>query len=260
MDDAVLVERQRRSQLEAYRSTLSRIGPGSRGVELEPGLFASVVPSTPHASVTNSVHYADPERVAARHDDLLELYDRAGCRAWTVWVRPHDDALVDALLARGHRFDAAPALMAAVLADMDLTPRVPLDLGPAAGWAAFGPINEAAYGVPAGAFSRAFAVAPPDLGARPLVARLDGSPVACAAWLPTAEGDCSIQMVATLPEAQGRGLASELLREALRRAAAEGCTTTTLEGSRAGTSVYERLGYRTLATLRMVEHRVAPPS
>lgn len=260
MDDAVLARRQRRSQLAAYRTGIARLGPGSRGVEVEDGLFASVVPSTPDVSVTNSVLYADPERVLERHDDLLALYDRAGCRAWTVWVRPGDDALVDALLDRGHRLDATPALMAGVLADMDLEPRAALDLEPEPGFAAFGPINEAAYGAPAGAFRRAFAQAPAGVELRPLVARLDGRPAACAAWLPTDEGDCAIQMVATLPEAQGRGLASGLLRAALRRARAAGCTTTTLEGSRAGASVYERLGYRTLATLRMLEHRAAPPA
>lgn len=259
MDAAALIERQRRSQLEAYRTTYSRLGAGARGVALD-GLFASVVPATPHASVTNSVVYDDPERVLAHHEQLCALYADAGCRAWTVWVRPGDDALADALLARGHRVDAEPALMGASLADLDLTPRVELDLDPAPGLAALGAINEAAYGVPAGAFTPAFKETTGAVGARPLVARLDGRPVACAAWLPTAEGDCSIQLVATLPEAQGRGLASELLREALRRARGEGCTTTTLEGSRAGVGAYARLGYRTLATLRMLEHRIAPPS
>lgn len=259
MDAAGLIERQRRSQLEAYRSTYARLGPGSRGVDLG-GVFASVVPATPYASVTNSVLYEDPARVLERHDDLLDLYAQAGCHAWTVWVRPEDDALAEALVERGHGRDAEPALMGAVIADLDLAPRIALDLDPDADFSAFGSINEAAYGVPPGAFSRCFAVAPGDVGARPLVARVDGAAVACAAWLPTGEGDCSIQLVATLPEMQGRGLASELLREALRRAAGEGCTTTTLEGSPAGVGAYTRLGYRTLATLRMLEHRTAPTS
>lgn len=257
MDDAELIARERRSQLECYRGSFCRFGAGARGVELEPGLFASVVPATPNASITNSVLYEDPGRVIARHDELLELYAGAGCQAWTVWVRPEDDDLAAELVALGHRVDAEPALMGARIADLDLAPRLQLDLDAEPDWADLGPINEAAYGTPPGAFTAAFTRTAPGVGLRPLVARVDGRPVACAAWLPTAEGDCPIQIVATLPQAQGRGIASELMREVLRRAREHGCTTTTLEGSRAGTPVYERMGYRTLARLRMLEHRAS---
>jgi len=257
VDAAVLIAREQRSQLECYRSSFSRFGTGARGVVLEEGLFACVVPATPHRSILNSVLYTDPERVLAHHEHLLALYGDAGCTAWAVWVRPGDDALVEELLARGHHLDAEPTLMAAVLDELDLNPRVALELDPDPRWPDLGPINEAAYDLAAGTFAGALGRVPLDVGLRPLVARLDGLPVACVSWMATAEGDCAIQSVATLPEARGRGLASELLREALRRARAAGCSTTTLEGTAAGTPVYERLGYRTLGTLRMLEHRRA---
>lgn len=261
MDDAELIARERRSQRECYRSAYSCFGADARAVEIAPGLLACVVPATPHASITNAVVYDDPRLVLDRHDELLALYADAGCAAWTVWVRPGDDALVDGLHARGHRLDAEPALMAAVIDDLELDSDGPdaLDLDPEPAWADAGPINEAAYATPPGAFAPAFADVAAGMPLRPLVARLDGAPAACAAWLPTAEGDCSIQVVATLPQAQGRGLASDLLREALRRARDHGCTTTSLEGSPAGTPVYERLGYRTLGRLRMLEHRRPAP-
>jgi ribosomal protein S18 acetylase RimI-like enzyme len=65
-----------------------------------------------------------------------------------------------------------------------------------------------------------------------------------------------VQLVATRPEARRRGLAGELLRLALREAAARGLKTTTLEATAAGAPVYSRLGYRDLGELQMWERRV----
>lgn len=257
MDAAALSARARRSRMACYRSGFSRFGDAAHGVDVAEGLFACVVPATPNRSVLNSVLYADPEPVLARHGELLALYDAAGCSAWAVWVHDGDDVLADGLLERGHHLDARPTLMGAVLDEMDLEPRVELDLDPEPRWPDVGPINEAAYGLPTGTFAGAVERIPADVALRPLVARIDGRPAACAAWLHSDDGDCAVQSVATLPEAQGRGLAGELLREALRRARAAGCTTTTLDATAAGAPVYERLGYRALSPMRMLEHRRA---
>jgi GNAT superfamily N-acetyltransferase len=69
--------------------------------------------------------------------------------------------------------------------------------------------------------------------------------------------DCLIACVATVSEARGKGLASRLILQALVDARERGCTTTTLQASRAGAPVYERLGYRDYGALQMWEHR--PP-
>ena len=74
------------------------------------------------------------------------------------------------------------------------------------------------------------------------------------------EGDCGVYAVATVPEARGRGLTSALLAHALADARERGCTTTTLEATRMGHSVYERLGYRPLGPVAMWERRRAPDS
>jgi ribosomal protein S18 acetylase RimI-like enzyme len=71
------------------------------------------------------------------------------------------------------------------------------------------------------------------------------------------DGDAGVTYVAARPEARGRGLVAALTREALRDAAARGCTTTTLEATKLGRPVYDRLGYRSLGTLEMWERRVA---
>lgn len=251
MRDEELDRRERRSQLACYR-LLAQGSPGSFGIEPVPGVFASVVPVTAQASIANSVLYAaDPDAVLAVYDDLARAYDEAGVRAWTVWVRPGDDALAAALEQRGHELDSMPALMGAPIDELDLDGPVELDLDPAPRWDVLAELNERAYGLPPGVMRGGF----DEMGGMELLmARVDGAPVAGLAWL-AEDGDCIAAFVATLPEARGRGLATMLMRRMLLDARDAGCTTATLEGSRLGAPVYSRLGYRTLGELRMMEHR-----
>ena len=112
-------------------------------------------------------------------------------------------------------------------------------------------INDAAYGW-AGEFARGFTRRRRNL--RLYGARLGGEDVACAAWLRVGD-DCAVYFVASLPEARGRGLATDLMIRMLTDALAEGCTTTTLQASKAGYPIYRRLGYRDLGALEMWERR-----
>ena len=68
-------------------------------------------------------------------------------------------------------------------------------------------------------------------------------------------GDCSIWWVATIPEASGRGLAAGLIRRALADGRARGDEISTLQATRLGRPVYERLGYRGFGTIEMWERR-----
>ena len=67
--------------------------------------------------------------------------------------------------------------------------------------------------------------------------------------------DCHVGLVATVPDAQRRGLAGRLLAGALAAARERGQSTTTLIASGAGRPVYERLGYRPLGAIEMWERR-----
>ena len=59
------------------------------------------------------------------------------------------------------------------------------------------------------------------------------------------DGSLYVALVATLPEAQRRGLAEATMREALKAAHdATGCRQTSLHATQAGYAVYERMGYR----------------
>jgi ribosomal protein S18 acetylase RimI-like enzyme len=65
------------------------------------------------------------------------------------------------------------------------------------------------------------------------------------------DGDCSVQYVATRPDAQRLGHGLALLGSALARAYDRGVRTTSLQSSQAGMPLYRRLGYRTVGQLEL---------
>ncbi len=68
-------------------------------------------------------------------------------------------------------------------------------------------------------------------------------------------GDRHVTLVATAPEARGRGLASALLATALADAREQGLQSSSLIATRMGAPLYERLGYRAVGTIQMWERR-----
>jgi GNAT superfamily N-acetyltransferase len=218
------------------------------------GVTAAVVPACPERSVVNCVIYSDASALGAVLDELADEYERAGVRAWTVWV-PEDDAEAASLLeAAGHVLDARPAAMARGLDDLELRPPPDLDLvEPDMAEAAR--VNDAAYGFP-GDFERAFRSVPQE-PAYLYLATDDGAP-ACTVLTYEDDGECGIYLVATLPEARGRGLATALMSYALLEARGRGCTTTSLQATMRGRPVYERLGYRDIGAMHMWEQRRPP--
>ncbi len=255
MDDDALRARHAAGQRALY-AAVTPATAGGRVLELAGGAVqAAIAPAVPGVSLFNAAVYADGPALLGVRDELAAVYDAAGVRAWTVWVRPGDDAVAAGLRAAGHAHDGRPLLMAADLDAMDLEPRAGLDLDPRPSFADLADLNDAAYGAPRGTF--AAAVGGLDgAGPRAWVARADGRP-AVALSLALHDGDAYVWLVATAPAARGRGLASELLRRALRTARDEaGATTTTLEATAMGEGVYRRLGYRDLGRLGMWEHRV----
>jgi GNAT superfamily N-acetyltransferase len=240
----------------AYRSLwpfCRMIAGASESARLEErdGLIASVVPVTPERSVMNSVAYEDVAVLERALDGLAGLHADAGVRAWTVWVPVGDEEAPRVLERAGHRLDATPAAMALELDRFERSPSASLDLDRDPEPAAIGAINDAAYGFE-GAFSRAFSRRPDDL--RLYAARVDGEPVACAGAIHN-EGDCGIYLVATDPEARGRGLAADLVTVALNEAREAGCVTASLQSTAMGKPVYLRLGFRDFGPLQMWERR-----
>ena len=253
MDDSSLYAGGHAGLRQFYR-LVGRASPESRVVELQ-GVTASVVPATPERSVVNSVVYDTATNLEHALAELASEYERAGVLAWTVWV-PADDARATALLAdAGHVLDGDPAAMALELEMLDAPAPDDLDLEPEPRVATLAALNDRAYTYGGDHFARALNSMP---GFHVHVARVGGQP-ACGLGTHDHEGDCSVTLVATWPEARGRGLARKLLTHALLEARERGCTTSSLQATRLGYPVYRRIGYRDLGPIQMWERRRPQP-
>lgn len=217
-----------------------------------PGLLAAVVPSSPQRSFFNSVFYSDPAALSAEIEALAGAYVSHGVDAWTVWVPDEDRDSAQMLAARGHVLDASPRAMAMELAD--LGPEPPGPEGVEEGLidaAACAALNDRAYGFGPEGFAASIAG---ETSIQWRGAFADGEPLGCVGTIAIGD-DCLITGVATPPEHRGRGIASWLVRGALADARERGTVTASLQASRAGTSIYERLGFRDFGFLEMWERR-----
>ena len=252
LDDAALLARNRRGLVAEL--ALFASGRSAR-LARWPGVVASIAPATPDRSLFNGVAADDAAALAACYDALRDAYAEAGVRAFTVWVDPGDQALADACAARGHVLDSTPTAMGAPLDAIAAPPVGDLDWSETRDVALVARINDAAYSFPPPAWSAGIGGLPD--GWRAYVARLDGEVVGALMCFESPDGDVAISGVATLPAAQGHGIATRLLAVALAEARTRGAVTTTLQASSAGRPVYARLGYRDLGAMQMWERRSA---
>ena len=215
------------------------------------GVRAAVVPECPERSVVNCVCYDSAAQLEAALEELAAIYDAAGVHAWTVWVPPSDDRAATLLEDAGHVLDAAPEAMGMELSTAE-RPSAPLDWTRHADLSVVGPLNDRAYGYD-GSFERALEGVHADALAI-YAASLDGRPASCCITL-RCGSDCHVTLVATVPEARGRGLAGTLLGHALADARERGLATSSLVATKAGHPLYERLGYRGVGAVEMWERR-----
>ena len=249
MADEALWERMHKSMWMAFRAVPA--ASSGRSLELD-GVLAGVTPAVPERSLPNSVLYETEDALAAALPTLTEAYAAAGIRAWTVWVPEHHERARAVLADAGHKLDATPTAMFADLHAVE-APResdpVP-DSKPMLAY--LGRINDAAYAT-GDSFRRILGDGPADSRFN-YIARLEDRAVASVVSQDHG-GDCSIWWVATVPEARGRGLAQGLMRRALADGRARGCEVSTLQATKLGRPVYERLGYRAFGTIEMWERR-----
>jgi GNAT superfamily N-acetyltransferase len=225
--------------------------PDSRVIRRD-GLIASVVPATPQRSIFNSVFHTDTGVLAAELDRIAAVYDDAGVRAWTVWVTDGDRAGAELLEGRGHALDTSPRVMALELANLASEPPQPDGIELRAGDAAVAAaLNDRAYGYGPDGFRAALAV---DAGIVWHFAAEGEETIGCVGSIPVGD-DCVITGVATPPEYRRRGIAGWLLWKALDRARAEGFMTGSLQASKAGAAVYERLGFSDFGFFELWERR-----
>jgi GNAT superfamily N-acetyltransferase len=250
IDDAEL----RRRAIAGLRDEVEAFGSGhpeSRLIRRE-GLLASVTPATPQRSLFNSVYYEDPGALRAELDPLAETYEAAGIRAWTVWVPDEDRETAGLLAGRGHLLDAEPRAMAFDLVDLAAVPPAPDGVEARAGDASVAAeLNDRAYGYGPDAFRAALGG---ETSLRWQVAYGDGEPVSVVGTIEVGD-DCCVTGVATPPEHGGRGIASWLLCRDLAAARERGMRTASLQATKAGAPIYERLGFRDLGYVEMWELR-----
>jgi GNAT superfamily N-acetyltransferase len=251
MSDRDLWERMHRSMWVAFRAV--PVASSGRVLELD-GVLAGLTPAVPERSLPNSVLYDSEDALAAALPTLADAYDAAGIHAWTVWVPEHHERARRLLADAGHKLDAAPTAMIAELDQVE-PPRpddpVP-DAEPSLG--DLGRINDLAYGTE-DAFQRILGDGPADPRFNYIARQRDRAVASVVSQ--DHRGDCSIWWVATVPEARGQGLAAGLMRRALADGRARGCEVSTLQATKLGRPVYERLGYRGFGAIEMWERRAA---
>jgi GNAT superfamily N-acetyltransferase len=241
-----------RRALRAFVRLLGRSSEGSSVLHRD-GVIASIVPAVPARSVINSVVYRDAGALASALEELANAFKGAGVAAWTVWVPDGEPAAAALLADAGHRLDAEPVAMVRELADLPSPGATGLDWGPAAP-EDVGRINDLAYGFEVGTFGAAIAHVPADAFLRLYEARVEGEPVSVVGTLDEGS-DCGIYLVATLKEHRGQRLAGKLLHVALAEARERGLRTSTLQSTKFGYPVYERLGYQPVCPIQMWERR-----
>jgi GNAT superfamily N-acetyltransferase len=237
---------------------IALFGESSAGSELMllPGVVASVSPATPDRSLFNGVLADSTAELLDAYPLLEERYAQAGVRAFTVWGDASDDALAAALTERGHVLDGSPEAMSQEIPLLTLSSASELDWYETRELSVVARLNDIAYGHTANAFASALTrLADPRW--RAFVARASGSEPCALLTYESELGDCGISCVATLPEARGQGLASRLISVAIAAAAERGAHTSSLQATRKGRPVYERLGFRGHGPMNMWERRAA---
>lgn len=254
MGPAVDEQELRRRAIDGVRDEVEAFGSGAPSSRLirRRGLVASLTPASPQRSLFNSVFLDDPTVLGREYGGLAQAYDDAGVRAWTVWVADEDRASAELLAGCGHILDAAPRAMAMELRQPPEVPAPPdgIEPGPCDAPTAAA-LNDLAYGYDENGFRAALAA---ETSIRWRGAYAGGEAVGCVGTIEVGD-DCCVTGVATPAEHRGRGIASWLLLRALAEAHAGGALTASLQATKAGAPIYERLGFVDLGFIEMWELR-----
>jgi GNAT superfamily N-acetyltransferase len=236
--------------LDSLRSFCTLIASGttdSRVLAFD-GLSASIAPHARAGSAANSVVYENSESLVESLDRLAIAYEEAGVESWCVWVPEGDRHVTSRLAGAGYELTDTRTAMGLELERLGGEMDGRLESSPVATIGEVAMINDRAYGY-AGSFAHTLARLPAD-AALLYVLRAGDDPAACLMALDEGE-DCGLYLVATVPEAQGRGLATALTMRALVDGRKRGCTTSTLQANPTSESFYLRLGYRQLGVLEL---------
>ncbi|WP_426756359.1 GNAT family N-acetyltransferase [Myxococcus sp. Y35] len=221
--------------LQRERGTLRHLGL--------PGVDAFCVPERPEHLRFHQAYFQDAGALAAALPALEDFFRGLGVPAWRVVVLPGDAEGRRVLEGAGYRPDAVRAdAMGLVLEDIpDTRPDIPLEVSETQDDMVA--INKRVWR-PLGNQLDVW-LRPPRLQVHTLVAKEAGVPLACG--MARDVGDTTgIYMVATVPEARGRGLAAQVMHGLHHQARARGMEAAVLQATPEAKPLYQRLGYRDL--------------
>jgi GNAT superfamily N-acetyltransferase len=245
MDDATLLERNLNGLAALYR-LIGRCAGSVIELEGAVGSIAHTAPDYPWLNALVCEPDASFERVLEHLSKASEL-DRLG-----VWTCGPEQ--VDAASAAG--FSRLIASVPAMSMELTSATRSRGGSEPIA-LAEAGALSDMAYGNGERELERTLARLPAE-AAQARGRRDAGGRVVAAAVLLESGEDCSMQYVATRPDAQRLGHGTALLSDVLARARRGGLTSTSLQSSDAGAHLYRRLGYRTVGQLELRHREVRP--
>jgi GNAT superfamily N-acetyltransferase len=221
-----------------------------------PGVVASVCPAIGFRSLFNAAAHTDASMLRDALPGLREEWESSDVTSWGVWAHESDDEAADTLSHAGLKIDSSPEAMAAPQTSI-AEPEGGVTVEAATDLTEFDAVLADSYDFPPGVMVWSFPALLERF--RCSVARDDNGEAVAALATVDADGDLGFTLVGTCAAARGRGFASELMRHAVADGAKRGCTTTSLQATKMGRGVYERLGYESLGKYNLWEHRSPPP-
>jgi GNAT superfamily N-acetyltransferase len=198
-----------------------------------------------------------PETEAETIQDVIDLFAAGGVQEYTWWIGPGDPAPAAAARLRSAGFVRGE--LPGMYLDIDSLPDSPplpdgITLQPVRTkaqlmeWAqvcmkGFGGSGEGSQDLYDLLVEQGF-----NASARYYTALWQGAPAACSMLLVTGSV-AGIYSVTTLAEARNQGLGGAATRAALNDARSLGCTAATLQASRMGFPLYQKLGFRKVCDL-----------
>ena len=256
MDDAQLKAHAWAGAVD-FQRLVGRHAPGATLHERD-GVVASVVPGV-QASILNAAIAREPQPQSANATAAIaRLYEDSGVAKWGVWIDTDDNETAATLEQQGLVLDSTPVLMGAELehiAEPD-DPEPPTII--TASLADLGRINDLAYGYSEpriGPVLAGFPPGGPETSFHTYGSHADDGEIGSVAMIHDVDDDAFVTFVATIPNARGRGLATNLLKAALHEAKQRGQHTTTLQASRSGQGIYAGIGFRPLGEQHLWERR-----
>ncbi|AEI63385.1 GNAT family N-acetyltransferase [Corallococcus macrosporus] len=208
-----------------------------------PGVDAFCLPEHPEHPRAQQAFFQDAGALGAALPALEAFFRGLGIATWRVVVLPGDTEGRRVLADAGFRPDAVRLdAMGLALGDApDAPPELALEASETQDDLVA--INKRTWSALGGQLD--VWLRPPRLPVHTLVAKEAGAPLACGTALDVGD-TAGIYMVATMPEARGRGLAAQVMRGLHHQARARGMTAAVLQATPEARPLYQRLGYRDL--------------